>query len=136
MQCDSVFRNSYRSSRKEKKRKEKQWDPFIGILYNFSLLPFYCGMNTNMHQFIIQSLDNSNVSTYCFKKKQNNKRKVKLKLTPQRAARVAQRFSAAFSPGPDPGDLGSSPTSGSLHGACFSLCLCLCLSLSLSLSLS
>ncbi len=39
------------------------------------------------------------------------------------AARVAQRFSAAFSPGPDPGDQGSSPTSGSLHGACFSLCL-------------
>ena len=27
---------------------------------------------------------------------------------------------------------GSSPTLGSLHGACFSLCLCLCLSLSLS----
>ena len=53
-----------------------------------------------------------------------------------RAARVAQRFSAAFSPGPDPRDLGSSPTSGSLQGACFSLCLCLCLSLSLSLSLS
>ena len=48
------------------------------------------------------------------------------------AARVAQRFSSAFSPGPDPGDLGSSPTSGSLHGACFSLCLCLCLSLSVS----
>ena len=43
---------------------------------------------------------------------------------------VAQRFSASFSPGPDPGDLGSSPASGSLHGACFSLCLCLCLSLS------
>ena len=31
-----------------------------------------------------------------------------------------------------PGVLGSSPTSGSLHGACFSLCLCLCLSLCLS----
>ena len=27
----------------------------------------------------------------------------------------------------------SSPTSGSLHGACFSLCLCLCFSLSVSL---
>ena len=39
----------------------------------------------------------------------------------------------AFSPGHDPGDLGSSPTSGSLHGACFSLCLCLCPSISLSL---
>ena len=36
------------------------------------------------------------------------------------AAWVAQRFSAAFSPGYDPGDLGSSPTSGSLHGACLS----------------
>ena len=53
-----------------------------------------------------------------------------------RAAQVAQWFSTAFSPGPYPGDLGSSPTSGSLHGACFSFCLCLCLSLSLSLSLS
>ena len=31
--------------------------------------------------------------------------------------------------GCDPGDLGSSPMSGSLQGACFSLCLCLCLSL-------
>ncbi|CAD7685708.1 unnamed protein product [Nyctereutes procyonoides] len=50
------------------------------------------------------------------------------------AARVAQWFSAAFSPGHDPGDLGSSPTSGSLRGVCFSLCLCLCLSLSLCLS--
>ena len=35
----------------------------------------------------------------------------------------------AFGPGLDPGVRGSSPTSGSLHGACFSLCLCLCLSL-------
>ena len=50
------------------------------------------------------------------------------------AAQVAQRFSATFGPGHDLGDLGSSPTSGSLHEACFSLCLCLCLSLSLSLS--
>ena len=33
----------------------------------------------------------------------------------------------AFCPGHDPGVPGSSPTSGSLHGACFSLYLCLCL---------
>ena len=52
-----------------------------------------------------------------------------------RAAQVAQQFSADFSTGCDPGDPGSSPTWGSLHGAGFSLCLCLCLSLSLSLSL-
>ena len=38
------------------------------------------------------------------------------------AARVAQRFSATFGSGRDPGVPGSSPTSGSLHGACFSLC--------------
>ena len=38
---------------------------------------------------------------------------------------MAQRFGTAFSPGYDPGDQGSSPMSGSLHGACFSLCLCL-----------
>ncbi|XP_072647567.1 cotranscriptional regulator ARB2A isoform X21 [Canis lupus baileyi] len=44
-------------------------------------------------------------------------------------------LASAFCPGRDPGVLGSSPTSGSLHGACFSLCLYLCLSLSLSLSL-
>ena len=50
-----------------------------------------------------------------------------------RAARVAQQFSAAFGSGCDPGVPGSSPTLGSLHGACFSLCLCLCLSLFLSL---
>ena len=37
--------------------------------------------------------------------------------------------------GCDPGVPGSSPTSGSLREACFSLCLCLCPSLSLSLSL-
>ena len=42
----------------------------------------------------------------------------------------------ASGPGPDPGVLGSSPTSGSLHGACFSFCLGLCLFLSLSLCLS
>ena len=50
-----------------------------------------------------------------------------------RAAWVAQWFSAVFSPAPDPGDLGLSPTLGSLRGACFSFCLCLCLSLSVSL---
>ena len=44
-----------------------------------------------------------------------------------RAALVAQRFSAICSLGPDPGDTGSSPTSGSLCGACFSLCLSLSL---------
>ena len=37
----------------------------------------------------------------------------------------------AFGPGRDPGVPGSSPASGSRHGACVSLCLCLCLSLSL-----
>ena len=31
----------------------------------------------------------------------------------------------AFGPGCDPGVLGSSPTSDSLQGTCFSLCLCL-----------
>ena len=49
------------------------------------------------------------------------------------AVRVAQWFSACLQPRGDPGDLGSSLMSGSLHGACFSLCLCLSLSLSLSL---
>ena len=48
---------------------------------------------------------------------------------------MAQRFSAALSPGRDPGEPGSSPASGSLRGACFSLCLCLCLSVYLSVSL-
>ena len=47
------------------------------------------------------------------------------------AAVVAQWFGAAFGLGRDPGDPVSSPTLGSLRGACFSLCLCLCLSLSL-----
>ena len=41
-------------------------------------------------------------------------------------------WASAFGSGHDPGVLGSSPTWGSLHGACFSLCLCLCLSLSMS----
>ena len=40
------------------------------------------------------------------------------KLTP-RAAPVAQWFSAAFSPGHDPGDPGWSPTSGSLHAVSY-----------------
>uniref|UniRef100_A0A8C0KMS4 Reticulon n=1 Tax=Canis lupus dingo TaxID=286419 RepID=A0A8C0KMS4_CANLU len=39
-----------------------------------------------------------------------------------RAAPVAQQFSATYSPGRDPGDPGSSPTSGSLHGTCSSSC--------------
>ena len=43
-------------------------------------------------------------------------------------------WASAFDSGHDPGVTGSSPTSGSLHGAYFSLCLCLCLSLSLCLS--
>ena len=50
------------------------------------------------------------------------------------AAPVAQRFGASCSLGCDPGVPGSSPTSGSLHGACFSLCLCLCLFLSVSMN--
>ena len=37
-------------------------------------------------------------------------------------------------PGRDPGDPGWSLMSGSLHGACFSLCLCLCLSPSMCVS--
>ena len=41
---------------------------------------------------------------------------------------------SAFCPGHDPGVPGSSPTAGSLHGACFSLFLCFCLSLSLCVS--
>ena len=40
-------------------------------------------------------------------------------------------WASAFGSGRDP-VRGSSPTSGSLRGACFSLCLCLCLSLCLS----
>ena len=51
-----------------------------------------------------------------------------------RAAPVAQRFSAACSLGRDPGDVGSSPTSGSCmepvsHSACVSASLSLSLSL-------
>ena len=53
----------------------------------------------------------------------------------KQGARVPQQFSATFSLGCDPGDLGSSPALGSLHGACFSLCLYLCLSLPLPVSL-
>ena len=34
-------------------------------------------------------------------------------------------LASAFGPGPDPGDPGLSPTSGSLHGTCFYLSLCL-----------
>ena len=41
-------------------------------------------------------------------------------------------WASAFGPGPDPGDSRSSPTSDSLHGACFSLFLCLCLYLCVS----
>ena len=44
-------------------------------------------------------------------------------------------LSTTFGPGRDPGDPGSSPTSGSPRGACFSLCLC-CVSASLSLCVS
>ena len=54
--------------------------------------------------------------------------KIYFEISKSWAAWVAQRFSTAFSPGRDPEDSGSSPMSGSLHGACFSLCLCLCLS--------
>ena len=41
-------------------------------------------------------------------------------------------WASAFGSGNDPRVLESSPTSGSLRGACFSLCLCLCLSVCLS----
>ena len=41
-------------------------------------------------------------------------------------------LASAFHLGRDPGSWGSIPTSGSLHGACFSRCLCLCLSLCVS----
>ena len=45
---------------------------------------------------------------------------------------VAQWLSVCLWLRHDPGVPGSSPTSGSLQGACFSLCLCLCISLSVS----
>ena len=54
------------------------------------------------------------------------------KILPSGDPWVAQQLVPAFSPGCDPRVPGSSPTSGSWHGACFSLCLCLYLSLSLS----
>ena len=41
-------------------------------------------------------------------------------------------WASAFGSGHDPGVLGSSPTLGSLCGACFCLCLCLCPFLCLS----
>ena len=50
-----------------------------------------------------------------------------------RAALVVQRFSAACSPGRDPGDPGSSPTSGSLSVWCLLLPLPVSLPLSLCL---
>uniref|UniRef100_A0A8I3MD40 Uncharacterized protein n=1 Tax=Canis lupus familiaris TaxID=9615 RepID=A0A8I3MD40_CANLF len=43
---------------------------------------------------------------------------------------IINGLAPAFGPGRDPGVPGSSPTSGSRHGAYFSLLLCLCLSLS------
>ena len=51
------------------------------------------------------------------------------KIQMTQAAPVVQRFSAACSPGRDPGDPGWNPTSGPLHGARFSLyfSLSLCL---------
>ena len=57
-------------------------------------------------------------------------KKLNLRVKKWRAAPVAQRFGATCSLGCDPGDPGSSRTSGSLHGACFSLCVSasLCLS--------
>ena len=50
------------------------------------------------------------------------------------AAWVAQQFSAAFSPGPDPGDLGLSPTweapcmEPASPSACVSASVCVCVS--------
>ena len=70
----------------------------------------------------------------CFKLKTPKQTSATKKKKTCRAAQMVQRLSATFSPGCDPGDLGSSPASGSLHGACFSLCLWLCLSLSLCVS--
>ena len=52
-----------------------------------------------------------------------------------RDAWVTQRLSICLQLRPWSWGLGSSPKSGSLPGAYFSLCLCLCLSLSLSLCL-
>ena len=42
-------------------------------------------------------------------------------------------WASTFGSWHDPAVLGSSPTSDSLHEACFSLCLCFCLSLTVSL---
>ena len=39
-------------------------------------------------------------------------------------AQLVKCLTTGFTSGHDPGVLGLSPTSGSLHGACFSLCLC------------
>ena len=56
------------------------------------------------------------------------KRGPEIKDTEKGAPGWLSNWASAFSSGRDPGVLGSSPTSGSLHGACFSLCLCVRLS--------
>ena len=87
----------------------------------------------------VQTWDMEPVKTKDMKNKQNLfpslNNTLSLKFIISREPRVAQRFSTALSPGRDPGDLGSTATSGSLHGAC-SFCLCLCLPVSLCVCLS
>ena len=55
-----------------------------------------------------------------------------LQKTTYRAALMAQWFSATFSPGHDPGDLGLSPMSGSVEPASPSACVSASLSVCLS----
>ena len=67
---------------------------------------------------------------FCFQRwSKNNHIKVKIMGIPGWLSDSAP----AFGLGRDPGVLGSSPVSGSLHGACFSLC---CVSASLSVCLT
>ena len=67
---------------------------------------------------------------------EHQRQKEDFKSSQRWAAWVAQQFSATFSPGRDPGDLGSSPTSAPAWSLLLPLPVSLPFSLSLSLSLS
>ena len=74
---------------------------------------------------------------WCFPRCLSNIWKIRARLVASEksipwAPRWLSGGASVFGSGRDPGVLGSSPTSGFLQGACFSLCLCLCLSVCVS----
>ena len=121
--------------------RDLQWSGILRDGTNFFKWKRYSGHSINRLKihFAYHSVNFAKVTVkICYKVKHNERLDLEKRITEVEIlgslAWVAQWLSIYLWLQLWPRILGLSPTSGSLHGACFFLCLCLCLSLYVCLS--